>query len=249
VNHLEGLVVDSPNIGWHDVPVRKALREDLRLPVHVEAMHHTLNLAEARVQRGRAIDDAVLVNIAMGIGASVMQEGRIVRGRHAAAGQIGHMHVAGATELCTCGRRGCLDTVASGYAVLRRLGRVPARRIPREHRPADAGLLIKAIAQAARGESDVKRAFGACGEQLGEALNAVRAVVDPEHIWLAGPLAQAESFVEGVLSRFDVAARGDNDKVMPKLALSSLSSDAAAALLALKLFAFGPALDLARARA
>ncbi len=256
VDRDRGLIIESPNLGWRDLPVADLVSAALGLPVAVESMHHALNLAEQRFGQGAGIGDSVLVNAAMGIGASVMERGRIVRGRHSAAGQIGHLSVAGATELCTCGRRGCLDTVASGYGVLRRLGLVPPRRVAREHDAAAAQKLLAAIERERQGEPKARRAFHASGAQLGEALNAVRALLDPQRIVLAGPLGRTPSYVKGVQARLEArdssrserAAGGAGlpDPEAPLLALASHSADSAAACLALAEFAFGGALDLAR---
>ncbi len=237
VDPARAVVLHSPNIGWDGVALGESLARATRLPVVVEAMHHALNLAEVRHGAMRGIADAVLVNAAMGIGASVMEEGRIVRGSHGAAGQIGHMRITRASEICTCGRRGCLDTVASGYAVLRRLGAVAARRKAGEHGTDYAQSLLAATGRERAGERTARAAFRACGEQLGEALNAVRAVFDPARIVLAGPLSQTGSYVEGVRARLGAE---------PQVFLATHSTDAAAANLALLHLAFGPRLDLSR---
>ena len=246
VDHEHGVVIDSPNIGWRDVDIGSALAQQLRMPVQIDALHHVLNIAEARVRRDRKVDEALLVNVALGIGSSALERGRIIRGGHAMAGQIGHMHVAGARELCTCGRHGCLDTVASGYAVLRRLGYIKPRIVSREHRPHDATLLLAAIERERQGDAQVRMAFRRSGNRLGTALCAVRSVLDPERIWLAGPVSQASSFVAGVRERLlaDTGARAVD--ATPFIDLSSYAGDEAAALVALNHFAFGPGLDLAR---
>lgn len=246
VDHVRGVVVDSPNIGWHRVEIGRELARRVRVPVRVDGLHHILNLAQARAHAGRGeARSAVLVNVALGIGASAMERGRIVRGGHAMAGQIGHLRVPGASELCTCGRRGCLDTVASGYAVLRALGYLGPRRAPREHRPSEAALLLDAIERERGGDARALTAFRRAGEHLGVALRAVRSVLDPDRIWLAGPLSQAPSFVDGVRARV-LAGTGARavDAPMP-VVVASHAGDEAAALVALRHFAFGPALDLA----
>ncbi len=102
VDRRRGVVVESPNLGWRELPIADIVSGALDLPVCVEAMHHALNLAEKGFGEAAGGGDTVLVNASMGIGASVMEQGRIVRGRHGAAGQIGHMSVPRAMELCTC---------------------------------------------------------------------------------------------------------------------------------------------------
>ena len=208
-------------------------------------MHHALNLAEEGFGNGAGGGDTVLVNASMGIGASVMEQGRIVRGRYSAAGQIGHMNVPGATELCTCGRRGCLDTVASGYGVLRRLALVPPRKVAREHDAAAARKLLAAIERERQGEPKVRQAFQASGAQLGDALNAVRALLDPQRIVLAGPLSTTASYVKGVQAKLNERDAGGGSPDAPLLAMASHTPDSAGACLALTEFAFGNALNLA----
>jgi predicted NBD/HSP70 family sugar kinase len=248
VDHERGVVIDSPNLGWHDVNLKRDLQKALACNVQVEGLHHALNLAEAHDDAVHGVTDSILVQVAMGIGASVMEYGRIVRGSHAAAGQIGHMRVEGASELCTCGRRGCLDTVASGYAVLRRLGLMSARRVAREHHAAEAQRLFAVIEQEQRGDEHVSAAFRACGERLGSALNAVRSVLDPGRIVLAGPLSRTGSFMDGVRARIEQLAVGERTPGAPLLQVANHSSDSAAVRLALSAFVFSAALDLRRLR-
>ena len=245
VDRVRGVIIESPNLGWRDLPVAELMADALGLPVCVESMHHALNLAEEKFGKGAGGGDTVLVNASMGIGASVMEQGRIVRGRHSAAGQIGHMNVPGASDLCTCGRRGCLDTVASGYGVLRRLALVPPRKVAREHDAAAARKLLAAIERERQGEPKVRQAFQASGAQLGEALNAVRALLDPQRIVLAGPLAGTASYVKGVQGKLNERDGGGGSPDGPLLALASHTADSAGACLALTEFAFGTALDLA----
>ena len=239
VDPASGTVLQSPNLGWRDVPVADRLGAALGAPVCVDAMHHALNLAEMR--RTSAQDESVvLINAAMGIGASVMLHGSVLRGGHAAAGQIGHMRVAGANDLCTCGRRGCLDTVASGYAVLRRLKAVANRKAPKEHDVKDARRLMQIIGGDDRGAPSVLKALFESGQQLGAALGIVARVLDPDRFVLAGPLAQTESYVAGVRSGLGASS--------PALSVSVLPADSAGAWLALSRFVLSSTLDLSRLR-
>jgi predicted NBD/HSP70 family sugar kinase len=228
-----GVVVRSSNIGWRDVPLGQRLGKALALPVRIESLHHALNLAEAEVGQTRGKRDVLLINAALGIGASILSGGRLIKGSAAAAGQIGHMLVAGASEICTCGRVGCLDTVASGHAVLTGLRLVRRRISPVEHGVESAQLLERAMARASAGDRKAISAFQNAGTRLGEAVATVVAVVDPEAIVLAGPLIQVPAYVEGVRESLAscLARRPETE-----LVLSALSSDRAGAWLALDSF-------------
>ena len=76
---------------------------------------------------------------------------------------------------------------------------------------------------------------------------ALRAVVDPDRILLAGPLAQAGSYVEGVRAQLDPAPQGA-PLSEPRLFLATHTADAAAASLALARLVYAPALNLERLR-
>ena len=77
--------------------------------------------------------DLIYCKVGSGIGAGLLSQGRIHRGANGAAGDIGHVRVAGSDALCRCGKVGCLEAVAGGWALVRdaearrRRGRRPAR--------------------------------------------------------------------------------------------------------------------------
>jgi predicted NBD/HSP70 family sugar kinase len=91
----------------------------------------------------------------------------------------------------------------------------------------------------------VRQAFHASGEQLGEALNAVRALLDPQRIVLAGPLGHTASYVKGVLARLHERDAGGGAPEAPLLIVGTHTPDSAGACLALAEFVFGTGLELA----
>ena len=246
VDPATGQVISSPNFGWEQFPLGPILERELGTGVTIESLHHALNLAEASLGQTVGMSNILLVNAALGIGASVLADGRIVRGQGTAAGQIGHIPVDGVDEPCTCGRRGCLDTVASGHAVLTRLGQLPPRDQPKKHEAGDAILLEFAMARAAAGDHEAIEAFRIAGQKLGKTLAAIRMVTDPECIVLAGPLAQVPSYVEGTREMLQVA-RMANEPV-PQFMVSDQQVDSAGAWLALQRFVFSEQLDPASFR-
>ena len=236
-----GTVITSPNFGWEKFPLKRILENELDVQTAVESLHHALNLAEARQGSVTSVGNILLVNAALGIGASILADGKIFRGGGRAAGQIGHMRVEGAREICTCGRRGCLDTVASGHAVLTRLGLISPREQRHEHEPGDSRLLREVMKKAEAGDSAAQAAFKTAGRNLGKALTAVRMVTDPERIVLAGPMAQVSSYVDAV--RGALFDNQTDDHSLPVLLVSNQENDAAGTWLALERFVFSDRLD------
>lgn len=114
------LLVHSPNMaGWDNVPLEQDLSERLGLPVLAENDANAAALGEARCGAGRGVSDQVFVTVSTGIGAGLVLGGQIYRGAAGFAGEFGHMVVKTDGPVCGCGRRGCLETVASGTAIAR----------------------------------------------------------------------------------------------------------------------------------
>jgi predicted NBD/HSP70 family sugar kinase len=90
-------------------------------PVLVDNNTRFAALAEA-IAGGDEARDIVYLRLSDGIGGGLVVGGRLVSGRNGAAGEFGHIAVDRSGELCRCGKRGCLETVASVPAVLRAAG-------------------------------------------------------------------------------------------------------------------------------
>ena len=119
-----GVVLEAPNLGWHDVDLARHLAQNLPAIPAAGAVVHVANDANAAAlgelslggPGGRSL---LLVKIGHGVGAGVVIDGHLVVGDRFAAGEIGHVVVDPRGEPCACGRRGCLET-AIAAPVLRR---------------------------------------------------------------------------------------------------------------------------------
>ena len=112
VKHAVNLDLDG---AW--LPLRDHLESRLQHPVLVENDVNTAALgAAATLEDGLPVDLAYL-SIGTGLAAGLVLDGRLRRGVHGAAGEIGHVPVDPAGEVCQCGQRGCLETLASGSAL------------------------------------------------------------------------------------------------------------------------------------
>jgi len=176
-------VVDSTQLGWVQVPLGELLRRALELPVVVENNVNALSAAEQLFGQGRRFDDVLVVTVGNGVGAGLIADGVIVRGRAGGAGDFGHVPVREDGPLCQCGNRGCLEAIVGQGALvndarsIRLLG--PDEGIDRLHALADAG------------DVEAQEIFAHAGHQLGRALAGAVNLLDPEVVVLLGEGVQA----------------------------------------------------------
>lgn len=88
-----------------------------RFPVYVDNDTHMLGLAEQVFGKAKDIKNAFIVNLSQGLGLAMITNGEVVAGEQGFAGEFGHMQFGESDKLCLCGKRGCLGTEVSGYAL------------------------------------------------------------------------------------------------------------------------------------
>ena len=160
-------------------------------------------------ERGRRREehlDLIYCKIGSGIGAGLLSQGRIHRGANGAAGDIGHVRVAGSDALCRCGKIGCLEAVAGGWALVRdaevavaegATGALAQRT--REGEP----LTPETIARAAEnGDALAISLIQQCARVVGESIAALVNMFNPGTIVIGGAVVGAgEVFLAEVRQR------------------------------------------------
>jgi len=112
-----GTVVHPPNlVGWEEVPLAAWLEDELRCSVRMENDANAGALAEWRYGAGQGARDLVYLTMSTGVGAGLIVDGRLHRGRRGTAGEVGHVAVDWPGESCACGLRGCLEAYVGGRA-------------------------------------------------------------------------------------------------------------------------------------
>jgi predicted NBD/HSP70 family sugar kinase len=177
VDARHGVVRDSPFMGWRDVPVAALLSEQVKVPVVVSNDVRALTVAEHWFGVGVDADSFAVVTIGSGVGCGLYINGEVVSGAHGVSGELGHLPLAPGDLVCTCGRRGCVETVASSDAILARV---------RETTGQPELDLSGAIELAHNGDPHAREAFDRAGEVIGSALAAMVNLVGPELVVIAG---------------------------------------------------------------
>lgn len=121
-----GLVDDMGSVlvairwNWRNVPLAQRITEHTGLPTVVGNDVNLMALGLRRI-KDRSDQDAIIVTIDNGVGAAIVMNGQPVIGQQFAAGEIGHLLVDPNGPQCVCGRRGCLDVVASATYLSKRV--------------------------------------------------------------------------------------------------------------------------------
>jgi glucokinase len=120
INFKNGTIKGAYNLNWKDsvYPVRD-IQEGTGIPVTIENDANVAALGERWMGAGNNADDVVFVTLGTGVGGGIIADGHILHGAGGAAGEIGHVTVDPNGFMCTCGKRGCLETIASATGVVR----------------------------------------------------------------------------------------------------------------------------------
>jgi glucokinase len=173
-----GTVVEWPNRpAWRGLAVRALLAARLALPVAIEDDANAAALAEWTFGAGQGYQHVLVIMAGTGIGAGLILNGQLFRGRHGWAGELGHMVVLPDGPDCPCGHRGCLQTVAAGRVLD---GIAAARGLP-------GAAAVSAAAE--RGEAWAHAALADCGRWLGLAAANVVNLLDLDAVVIGGGMS------------------------------------------------------------
>ena len=166
--------------------------EQLQVPVYIEDVSRTLTVLEIYRNRGKRIRDFVLVYIGLGLGTGIVINGRIYRGFHGLAGEIGHIEHADNTYRCSCNSVGCLETVVSTAGILRvfqdRLKEGVRSSLQKTTIENGPGLSLEEILAAADGGDRVAQStLGEIGVFLGDACATLIKLFNPQALIISGP--------------------------------------------------------------
>ncbi|WP_297156075.1 ROK family protein [uncultured Ellagibacter sp.] len=168
--------------GWGGQPLASTLRERCSLPAAVLNDVQAYAVGEARWGAGRGADTCIMIAAGTGVGGAVIAHGRIVRGKHGFAGEVGHMASSSATGIpCACGGRGHLESVSAGSGIEARYFEATDEHL--------SGAEISALA--AKGEQPARRIIKEAGFALGQAIASLTNILDPDIVILSGSVAKA----------------------------------------------------------
>jgi predicted NBD/HSP70 family sugar kinase len=162
--------------GWIGVPIGDEMHDRLGMPVEIENDANLGALAELTWGAGRECSNFVYVKVSTGIGAGLVIDGKVLRGATGTAGEIGHTTLDESGALCYCGNRGCLETVASGPAIIQLVGPLNG----------EVPTLARIVELAVAGEVRCHRAISDAGHEIGIAIAGLCNLINPERVIVGG---------------------------------------------------------------
>ena len=211
-----------------EVNMREIFQRAFGLEVLLEHDPNCMAVCEHWMGAAQDVEDFLFVRLSYGIGMGILTGGAVYRGHSGASGEIGHMTMLPDGEPCCCGNRGCLETVASVDAILRRCRELAADgRAPLlASIAADGPITLEAAARAARqGDRAVAAVVSRAADYAGIAVANVVNIIDPAAVVIGGELAAYPDLCIERL-RETVGSRAWSGPV--DLRVSSLGGDSAA---------------------
>lgn len=196
----DGTVLNCVNLGWGVFNVEEKLSQMLGgITVKAGNDANVAALGENWQGGGQGFEDIILVTLGTGVGGGVIIGDKIITGANGAAGEIGHMPVVydeAEAEMCGCGKKGCLETVASATGIVREAKKLLARSdMPSTLRNMDTFTCKDIFDAAKEGDKAAAIVVDKLAEYLGIATAHIAAVINPQVIVIGGGVSKAGKFL------------------------------------------------------
>jgi len=197
-----GVIEISPNIPClHHVNLETLVADQVHLPVISENDANAGAYAESQCGAGAGCGYMVYLTLGTGLGSGIVLNGRLYTGTSGYGGELGHTIIDPCGRVCTCGRRGCLESIVSGTGIV-----ATAREKMKPDETQTAEMVFEA---AIRGDARARWVFAETGKWLGIACANLINLLNPEVIVVAGGvMASGEMLLEPAIASARVHALG-----------------------------------------
>jgi glucokinase len=190
IYYPQGIISSAPNLRWGNLELKRELELRLGREIMVDNDANMAALGEYYFNYKRSCRNLLYMTISTGIGGGIIIDGRIYRGASGGAGEFGHMVIDQNGITCGCGRRGCLEALASGTAIAREAQQLIERGGGHAIKAAGGGngiITAREVGEAARKHDPEALAIINRGiERLGLGIANLVNVFNPEVVVLAG---------------------------------------------------------------
>ena len=175
-----GVLVNPPNLPWQNVPLVAMMSRATGAKVQLANDADMAGLGEFHHGAGRGTKNMIYITWSTGVGGGMIVDGKLHRGAHGTAGEVGHMIIDPNGPLDSCGQRGCLEAFIGGKNLGRETGR-PASEL---------------FAAAARGDRQARVVVQQAARYMGIALISLTNVLDPEMFVMGGGVSRSWALIQ-----------------------------------------------------
>lgn len=200
----DGTVLRCVNLGWGIFNAAEELSGIIGLPVKAGNDANMAALGEMWQGGGKGYRNIVMVTLGTGVGGGIILDGKMLSGVNGAGGEIGHIQVNDdETEVCGCGRKGCLEQYTSATGIVRMantmLNTTDRPSSLRSAQYVSAKAVFDAAKQGDELASEIVDKHGKC---LGKSLAQIACVVDPEVFVIGGGVSKAGSIITETTEKY-----------------------------------------------
>lgn len=184
---------------FYEDPLSKYFEQELQLRTYLENDSKALAYGEFSSGILKDEKDALFVNVDNGIGLGILINGKIYYGKSGFSGEFGHIPIFDNDIICRCGKKGCLETEASGFALRNRviaaLQNGATSILTKKFNDLEDIRLSDIIAAAKKDDNLAIELINELGEKLGRGLATLINIFNPEIIIVGGILAKSEEYL------------------------------------------------------
>jgi glucokinase len=231
----------APHLPWREAKVGKTLGARLELPVVLEHDANSAAWAEYRFGAAKGGENVAIIAIGTGIGAALLIKGKLYRGSHGIAPELGHIQVVPDGRSCACGKRGCLERYCSGTALVDTAIEILSSEPMLPHSPFSASPLARDIrldpgsvsgrritAAAQDGDPLGQMVLSEFARWLGITLALVSDIYDPDMIVIGGGVgSSAPMFMDEAREHFATLITGAGHRPLARIRRAQMGEAAA----------------------
>ena len=197
INHTTGYSYSFFN--FNEEPLSKTIESFVGLPVFLENDSKAMAYGEFHAGVVNGEKDVLFLNIDMGLGMGIIVNGQLYYGKSGYAGEFGHIPIFENEIICRCGKKGCLETEASGLALLRmfkeKIGEGSSSLLTQNSKKNHDITLEDIISAANKDDTLSIDLIAAIGTKLGRGIALLINIFNPELVILGGSIAMTDSYI------------------------------------------------------
>ena len=182
-----------------DRPIASLFEEEFNAPVFVENDSRAMTYGEFICDGGNSEKDMLFLNVTWGLGMGMVIDGKLSYGKSGFSGEIGHFPMMNNGQICHCGKTGCLETAASGFAahriVMQKLKNGQASILSEKYSKGEDIALDDILNAALEDDVLAIEALEEIGTNLGRAIAGLINIFNPELVVIGGKISRVQDYI------------------------------------------------------